>query len=242
MEDYLNSKEENTRDVFVRVSFSKIYDIDTINQRFQAELLVESKWHEPNINSINSDLNKLDWKPEIYIENAINDPREEVFNKVVEENGTLMITEIRKVKGIFWENLELENFPLDIQNLSVVLVSRKSGKKVNFILMQPEMSKIKIANTLDKSAWYLHEIVKINTEKMSRDYSFGKREYPAVRLTCQAFRLPGYFHWNVLLPILLITFAALGPFVIDYKAAYTRLPSTATMLLSSVSFKAVVNR
>jgi hypothetical protein len=54
--------------------------------------------------------------------------------------------------------------------------------------------------------------------------------------------LPGYFYWNALLPILLISFASLGPFVIDFKLPQSRLPSTATMLLSSVSFKAVVTR
>lgn len=244
MEDFLSSpKEENSVDVYIRVSFTKIYDIDTINQRFQAEVLIESKWSDPNVKNSNFDVSKLNWKPDLYIENAINDPREEIAYKVVEDNNnSIMVSEIRKVKGLFWENLELENFPLDIQNLSIIVATKKSGKKINFILIQAVQCKIKISNTLDKSAWYLHEVVKTNTENIEREFSFGIREYPAVRLTCQAFRLPGYFYWNALLPIVLITFAAIGPFVIDYKAAHTRLPSTATMLLSSVSFKAVVNR
>ena len=82
----------------------------------------------------------------------------------------------------------------------------------------------------------------MSPETIAREYSFGKREYPALNLTCQAFRLPGFFYWNALLPILLISFAALGPFVIDFKSAPSRLPSTATMLLSAVSFKATVTR
>jgi hypothetical protein len=101
---------------------------------------------------------------------------------------------------------------------------------------------LNISSNLDKSAWYLHDVVRTKRDTMVREYSFGKREYPALVITCQAFRLPGYFYWNALLPILLITFAALGPFVIDYKSAASRLPSTATMLLSAVSFKAAVTR
>ena len=58
----------------------------------------------------------------------------------------------------------------------------------------------------------------------------------------QAYRLPGYFYWNAILPIFLISFASLGPFLIDPKSANSRLPSTATMLLASVSYKASVNR
>jgi hypothetical protein len=61
-------------------------------------------------------------------------------------------------------------------------------------------------------------------------------------ITCQAFRLPGYFFWNALMPIFLISFAALGPFVIDFKSATNRLPATATMLLSSISFKSGLSR
>ena len=243
MEYFTNTKEnEHITDVHIRVSFTKIYEIDTLNQRFHAEVLIESKWNDPNVTSSNYDLKNLEWKPELYIENVINDAKEEITYRIVQQQSGLMVCEIRKVKGVFWENLELENFPLDIQNLSVIILSKKSGKKVNFILMQDEISKIKIANNLDKSSWHLHEMVKVNREEVTREYSFGQRVYPGVRITCQAFRLPGYFYWNVLLPILLITFAALGPFVIDCKSAYTRLPSTATMLLSSVSFKAVVGR
>lgn len=43
-------------------------------------------------------------------------------------------------------------------------------------------------------------------------------------------------------PILLITFASLCPFVLDYKQTQGRLSSTATMLLSSVSYKATIAR
>ncbi|CAF1069948.1 unnamed protein product [Brachionus calyciflorus] len=242
MEYFSNTKEnEQSTDVYIRVSFTKIHEIDTLNQRFHAELLIESKWFDQSVKTINHDLKSLEWKPEIYIENALNEPKEEITYRIIQSEN-LMVCEIRKIKGVFWENLELENFPLDIQNLSIIILTKKSGKKVNFILMQDELSKIKISNNLDKSSWYLHEMVKVNREEVTREYSFGQRIYPGIRITCQAFRLPGYFYWNVLLPIFLITFASLGPFVIDCKSAFTRLPSTATMLLSSVSFKGVVGR
>jgi hypothetical protein len=38
-----------TVDVYVQVSYTKILDIDTINQRFQAEAIIESKWCDPHI-------------------------------------------------------------------------------------------------------------------------------------------------------------------------------------------------
>lgn len=232
-------------EVFIRMGITKLYDIDTINQRFHAEVLVESKWHDPTIKSVRADVNSI-WRPEIYFENALSDlSREECSLKLVwdEENKRVMASEIRKVKALFWENLELENFPLDVQDLSVVVASKRSHNHVQLVPMQAEYSRVSsIANTLDKSAWQLGNVVRTTTDLIERDYSFGKREYSAVRHTCQAYRLPGYFYWNALLPILLISFAALGPFLVDPKTAHARLPSTATMLLAAVSYKATVGR
>lgn len=42
MDEYEALVENHTVDVQIRVSFTKIYDIDTINQRFQAEAIIES--------------------------------------------------------------------------------------------------------------------------------------------------------------------------------------------------------
>lgn len=62
--------------------------------------------------------------------------------------------------------------------------SKRSDKHVKFIQMQPDYSQVVISNTLDKSAWQLGNIVRTEMEKITRDYSFGKREYPAIKHTC----------------------------------------------------------
>lgn len=242
-----NGEESRAKtDVYIRMGISKLYDIDTINQRFHAEVIVESKWHDASIKSLNDDVKTQQlWRPDIYFENALSDsPREEISLKLVwdEESRRVMVSEIRKIKAHFWENLELENFPLDVQDLSVVVASKRSHKHVELVPMQDEHSRVNIANTLDKSAWQLGNVVRTSRDRIEREFSFGKREYSAVRHTCQAYRLPGYFYWNALMPILLISFAALGPFLVDPKSAHARLPSTATMLLAAVSYKASVGR
>jgi hypothetical protein len=249
MDDLDKTQEANwtkTVDVFIQVNITKINDIDTVNQRFQAEAIIESKWYDPSITSIHDtiDPNKI-WKPELYIENAINDVKEDTRYRVVvggDSNSHLMVCEIRKVKGLFWEKLELENFPLDTQDLTLIIATKKSGSRVNFVLMQPQVHSLNINNTLDNSMWRLHNVVTTNKSKLNCEFSFGKREYPLISVKVQAFRSPGFFYWNAVLPIFLITLASLGPFVIDYKLPQSRLPSTATMLLTSVSFRWIVGR
>ena len=232
-----------TVDVYIQINFIKIYDIDTVNQRYQADVIIQSKWSDPSIKSVNDNIqpDKI-WKPELYIDNAINDVKEDIRYKILKEEGGLMICEIRKAKCMLWERLELEDFPMDIQDLNLVVATRKSGSKINFILMQPEYKKLKISNTIDNSMWHLNDVVRTTKDQIHNEYCYGNRDYPAVILTVKAFRSPGFIYWNAFLPILLITLASLGPFVIDYKLPQSRLPSTATMLLSSVSFRWVVGK
>ena len=153
-----------------------------------------------------------------------------------------MVCEIRKVKGLFWECLELQTFPLDVQDLSLTIASKKPGKIVNLVLMNSGVHKLKINNTLDKSMWMMHTIVISRKDKIKREFSYGKRTFPAVKVTSQAFRLPGFFYWNAILPILLVTCASLCPFVVDCKLPQSRLPATATMLLTSVSMRWIIGR
>jgi hypothetical protein len=136
-------------DVYIDINFTKLLDIDTINQRFQAEAIIESRWVDPNIKSFKDTLDeKKIWKPDLYIENGIKDVREEVSYQIVpvgadlalqvgkfDKNGNkkYMICEMRKVTGIFYENLELENFPVDVQDLTIFVVTKKPGTIVRFI-------------------------------------------------------------------------------------------------------------
>jgi hypothetical protein len=136
-------------DVYIDINFTKLLEIDTINQRFQAEAIIESRWVDPNIKSFKDTLDeKKIWKPDLYIENGIKDVREDVSYQIVpvgadlalqvgkfDKNGNkqYMICEMRKVTGIFYENLELENFPVDVQDLTIFVVTKKPGTIVKFI-------------------------------------------------------------------------------------------------------------
>ena len=82
-----------------------------------------------NINLIEYD-SHLFWSPNIFVENAIGDLKEEIRHKleIVEKssngngeltynynNLTVKVCEMRKVRGIFYERLELYDFPMDLQ-------------------------------------------------------------------------------------------------------------------------------
>ncbi len=52
----------------------------------------------------------------MFIENTIGDPREQIFHMLLyDEKGEAHIVEKRRIKGVFLENLELKDFPFDVQ-------------------------------------------------------------------------------------------------------------------------------
>ena len=87
--------------VLINVNYTKLLDIDTINQRFQAEAIIESKWIDPGINSYKHKIDESSiWKPDLYIENGIKDIKEEVTYQIVpfstEELPKFMMKSIRE--------------------------------------------------------------------------------------------------------------------------------------------------
>ena len=62
----------STVDIVINICIVKFLDIDTVNQRFQAEAIIESKWFDPNIKSFKDVLDeKTMWKPDLYCENGV---------------------------------------------------------------------------------------------------------------------------------------------------------------------------
>jgi hypothetical protein len=258
--DDLDKRQEaswtSTVEVYIRICYTKILDIDTINQRFQADAIIESIWFDPNIKSLNDTLNeKQMWKPDLYIENGVKDVKEELSYQIVpytpnewikldddNKEPKFLICEMRKVTGIFFENLELEDFPLDVQDLTIKVATKKPGNIVKFVRMQKDFERVFTSHTLDKTMWKMSDILLTKPTNVQRSFSYGPRTYPAIKLSAKVFRLPGFFYWNALLPQLLISLASLAPFAVDIKIPQGRLPITCTLMMTSVSLRWTIGR
>lgn len=67
--------------------------------------------------------------------------------------------------GYFWEKLELENFPLDIQELSIVLTSKLKYTQMEFKTDPDKPSSINYKASkifVDQQKWYLYKFVKVS--------------------------------------------------------------------------------
>jgi hypothetical protein len=92
--------DQQPRIVRVMIEFTKLGEIDTLNDRFQAVFTIESKWIETR----DTDMTEYDpskhWNPKLFIENAFQDPKETISYSVSRNSdNTLTITETREAKG-----------------------------------------------------------------------------------------------------------------------------------------------
>jgi len=82
------------------------------------------------------DLDKF-WNPLLYIDNILSETKEATWlTATVNHKGEAYILERRRVRGIFMENLELNDFPLDVQvriTLKIITQHKKITRLVSAI-------------------------------------------------------------------------------------------------------------
>ena len=168
-----------------------------------------------NINSLEYDTS-IFWTPQLYIENAIGDIKEEIRHKleIVEKEGsdllndpnfdakqgqyknvvnnlTVRVCEMRKLRGVFYERLELYDFPMDMQDLSITLTSKRSVSEVIICENEKDSCSINTEDFLDQQEWDLFGHV--NTSKKTIYDPWRKYDRTAFSVTCYIARKPGYY-------------------------------------------------
>ncbi|CAH8469395.1 unnamed protein product [Schistosoma turkestanicum] len=107
--------------VEVRVVFLKIGEIDTLKELYYADAFLQAKWREPKLDGHTAEelsITELEqyWNPLLYIDNILNETKDTQWIMAIRsENGEVYLMERRRIKGVFLETLELNDFPLDVQ-------------------------------------------------------------------------------------------------------------------------------
>lgn len=135
----LNVNQPCPRFVEVRIVFLQIGEVDTINEKFQAVVKTKAKWYDTEI--ITEYDPKKHWNPKLFIENALHEKfKEEITYEVARYFDKTIVTETRISKGTFWERMELNDFPLDIQELSINLLTKHKPNACKLISDKQVMS------------------------------------------------------------------------------------------------------
>jgi hypothetical protein len=135
----------------------------------------------------------------IEIQNAVGEIKSDVSHKIVieKDNSIPVIHEMRKLKGTFLENLELYDFPVDVQDLSITLTTSRKNNELDFFQDTEIPSSINTQTFIDQQEWKLYDHVEVSKAFSSHDITKEKSKAPTISFTCHASRRPGYFYWNV---------------------------------------------
>ncbi|UJR31978.1 hypothetical protein I4U23_019451 [Adineta vaga] len=271
----------SARTVRIRLVFIRIGDIDTLNEKYQADVYFEARWTEIiNVNShdllpeqqiqllsenviVRKDesYSKTNWTPELFIENAIGQIVEQdkwftIMRKTSEKTDSLSppianleICEHRRIRGVFWEKLELNHFPADVQDLTISITTHHYLENCRLIEDPQFRSSINREAFFDQQEWKLYEHVATDSRETKEEYSYrdensgiAQKKHSVLAVTCRAARRPGYYYWNGFCLIFLITICAFCIFSIPPDLPQSRLQITCTLLLTSITFRWVVNR
>jgi hypothetical protein len=109
------------------------------------------------------------WNPLLFIENVLSETKEATWlAAMANSKGEVFILERRRVRGVFMENLELNDFPLDVQvgvflcsavqscmlcfskDLTVTITSERPDTEIDIIPDENEMSGINVQTFVDQ--------------------------------------------------------------------------------------------
>ncbi|CAF0993094.1 unnamed protein product [Adineta steineri] len=238
-------KAKPPREVSLRVKFIRLGEVNTLHEKFYAEVVIEARWlYDPEAAS---------WNPNLYVKNALGDIKQEVAHELVNNldepvfvgdklHGIIYVWEIRKLVGTFWEKLELNSFPADVQQLSLQIVARCPIEECVLVENRFQPSMVNREAFLAQQEWFLYEHIETRSTITTEDFSFRPIRQSTYLVTCCVARRPGYFYWNVYLLIFLITLIALTVYGVAPEHPQSRLQITCTLLLTSIMFRWSVSR
>ena len=166
--------------VHIRLMFLRIGEIDTLNEKYQAQASIEARWVvklEKLTSKLSADDQKqltsgksvslpkyaeTNWHPQLYIENALGDLKEQVRYSARKsgDDNQFYVCEYRDVKGLFWEKLELHHFPSDVQELSISVASMLYDDKVLLVADPHHQSGVNREAFVDQQEWGLYQHVR----------------------------------------------------------------------------------
>jgi hypothetical protein len=127
-DEYVKKNEPVTVEVYM--IFLRIGEIDNVKEQFQAEAYFEASWEDESVNPKETFNPKLHWEPVLIIENAVSNLKQEIKYRVENVDGKNRVFECRTIKAIFWERLELWDFPLGNENRVLFIFQSGLHKKV----------------------------------------------------------------------------------------------------------------
>lgn len=252
MEDKLPNIKPKVKQVFIKVHFLKIGEIDTVKEKYTADIFIQARWREKQLdhkklkhkNDYVLDLDSF-WDPKLIVQNLIEQTKDDKPWKEVQytDKKKAYIVEKRRLQGAFSEKLELPDFPFDHQFLNVYITSEYPQSQLEIAEDKEEISLLNSACFVDEQEWQLCDFVTMRKKPTRKDFSQRKRvTFPGLSAGCCAIRRWKFFVWNMVLVMGFISSTSIATFAVDNNLTQNRLQLSITLMLTTVAFRIVTNQ
>ncbi|XP_061171003.1 gamma-aminobutyric acid receptor subunit beta-3-like [Saccostrea echinata] len=229
--------------VELRLTFMKINDIDTVDQKFQAEIFIQAKWEDPSLKEDDKVFDPvIMWTPKLIIINVDGSFLEEhnEYSISHSDNQPPQVNLIWRFKAFFKENLELQHFPIDVQDLTISISTERTIQEVELIEDHFSLSSVNTQAFLDASEWSLYNHTETYQDQTTIEYA-RSTVHPILHVQCRVARKIGYFVWNIIFIVFLIIALTFASYSIEVDSS-DRLAVNITLFLTAVAFKLVVKQ
>ncbi|XP_063721454.1 uncharacterized protein LOC134848049 [Symsagittifera roscoffensis] len=230
------------KDVRVRVCFLLIGDVDTKSQSFSAEVLIEARWV--------STPEEEPFDPKLVVTNLESTVKEKTWeNKNVMDLGEgrgkrEYHTLSWRLRGVFYENMELKSFPRDIQDLGVRVSSELHASEIQLSVDESRVGTVDPDTFRDGEEWILFNHVETEHVPEESQSEVGRarrveKGYTAgsVIAMCRVARRTKFFIVNNVMLMFSLVVLSLTCFAFDPGWNTSRISGSMTLLLVAVAFK-----
>ncbi|XP_078583775.1 gamma-aminobutyric acid receptor subunit beta-3-like [Branchiostoma floridae x Branchiostoma japonicum] len=233
--------------VLINTTLFSLRDVDTVKQEFSAELWFETFYKDSHLKGL-KDRDEVDWDnqwdPWIELRNTVTIEKDVTRQSLIPVVGreVPIVHAFRMVRATFKADMDLTDFPFDHQKLTIKLMSGWSTKRVELRKNLGCIDNITGDDFTDGEQWELSEYLECKHDVKDIKQSKTSGEYPLYTITAHVQRKTGFYMWNIVLILFIITaLSSVSSFSVPVEQHSDRLVITFTLLLTTVAFKLVVS-
>jgi hypothetical protein len=222
----------------VMVAITNVDEIDPVAQNFSASVYYLARWHDPNLAGKNpepvvTEMSKI-WNPNIVVMNQQQAWKNYPESAEISPDGA--VTYRQSLWGKFTQSLDLHDFPLDHQTLTIQMSNTVQAPMKSFSageIPQSGISKKFSVPDFEIMSWRAAPIHYAPAE--------GMTEMPGYELRVEIRRRLSYYVLKFLFPLCLIIAVSWIPRWIDPKYFVANVGLASTAFLTQVAYILSIN-
>lgn len=254
----IQASENERLEVNVRLHVNKIYNLNSVDETYQIDGYILYSWHDKNVDewykkhiwlnpndSLSNSIIYENERADELIKNEINIPAFELMNVHEGRETTNKRIELFADGSIEYEErffatfnsvMNFRSFPFDTQKY-LIEIEAFSYDTTKLIFTEANLFPKPLGDNRLGEDWKIinqNDTITPDPYPYLQDSAHKESYYSKVTFTIEAQRLPGYYVWQVLFPLIIIILASFTIFWIDEFS--TQIGVGFTLMLTVVAF------